>query len=151
MKLILFQPPLGRTSKAIYPNMLQEGTPLRRSARLVTVSATKDEIGAETSAQSHLKRKRVAKSQVVNANESVSGSDGASSEESLTKQPAKKRKKTTTKSLETTVSKEVLAKPKRQRKPKPEPLYIIPDVEKKESTFRGRLGTHTILVHEHLC
>ena len=131
--------------------MLQTGTPLRRSARLLTVSTTKDEIGAETSAQGHLKRKRVAKSQVVNANESVPGSDVASSEESPTKRPAKKRKKMTTKSLETTVSEEVLAKPKRQRKPKPEPVYIIPDVEKKETTFRGRLGAHIILVHEYLC
>ncbi|KAK1231804.1 hypothetical protein PQX77_005018 [Marasmius sp. AFHP31] len=29
---------------------------------------------------------------------------------------------------------------KRPRKPKPEPVYIIPDVEKKETKFKGRLG-----------
>ena len=27
-----------------------------------------------------------------------------------------------------------------KRTPKPEPVYIIPDVERKETTFRGRLG-----------
>ncbi|KAF8643548.1 hypothetical protein AX16_008936 [Volvariella volvacea WC 439] len=31
-------------------------------------------------------------------------------------------------------------KPRKKRAPKPEPVYIIPDVEKKETTFRGRLG-----------
>ncbi|KAL0570605.1 hypothetical protein V5O48_011353 [Marasmius crinis-equi] len=29
---------------------------------------------------------------------------------------------------------------KRQRKPRPEPVYVIPDVEKKETKFKGRLG-----------
>ena len=29
---------------------------------------------------------------------------------------------------------------KRKRGPPPEPVYIIPDVEKKRTTFRGRLG-----------
>ncbi|KAJ7646795.1 UV-endonuclease UvdE-domain-containing protein [Roridomyces roridus] len=35
------------------------------------------------------------------------------------------------------------ASPKKQRKPrqpKPEPVYVIPEVEKKETTFKGRLG-----------
>ncbi|EIW83196.1 UV-endonuclease UvdE [Coniophora puteana RWD-64-598 SS2] len=36
---------------------------------------------------------------------------------------------------------EVAPKKKRKpRAPKPEPVYVIPDVEKKESTFKGRLG-----------
>lgn len=30
---------------------------------------------------------------------------------------------------------------RRKRQPKPEPEYIIPDVERKETTFKGRLGT----------
>jgi UV DNA damage endonuclease len=32
-------------------------------------------------------------------------------------------------------------KPRKPRAPKPEPVYIIPDVVKKETKFRGRLGT----------
>lgn len=31
-------------------------------------------------------------------------------------------------------------KPKKRRRVKEEPVYIIPDVEKKETTFKGRLG-----------
>ncbi|KAF9452757.1 UV-endonuclease UvdE [Macrolepiota fuliginosa MF-IS2] len=31
-------------------------------------------------------------------------------------------------------------KPRRKRQPKPEPVYIIPDVERKDTTFKGRLG-----------
>lgn len=31
-------------------------------------------------------------------------------------------------------------KTRKQRAPKPEPVYVIPDVERKETTFRGRLG-----------
>ena len=31
-------------------------------------------------------------------------------------------------------------KPPRKRQPKPEPVYVIPDVERKTTTFRGRLG-----------
>lgn len=29
---------------------------------------------------------------------------------------------------------------RKPREPKPEPVYVIPDVEKLESTFKGRLG-----------
>lgn len=31
-------------------------------------------------------------------------------------------------------------KPRKKRSPKPEPSYIIPDVERKTTTFKGRLG-----------
>lgn len=31
--------------------------------------------------------------------------------------------------------------PRKKREPMPEPIYVIPDVEKKETTFKGRLGT----------
>jgi UV DNA damage endonuclease len=31
-------------------------------------------------------------------------------------------------------------KKKRKRAPKPEPVYVIPEVERKKTTFRGRLG-----------
>ncbi|KAF9567944.1 UV-endonuclease UvdE [Agrocybe pediades] len=32
------------------------------------------------------------------------------------------------------------SKPRKKREPKPEPVYIIPDVARKETTFKGRLG-----------
>lgn len=32
-------------------------------------------------------------------------------------------------------------KPRRKRAPKPEPVYVIPDVEHKETAFKGRLGS----------
>ncbi|KAF8160729.1 UV-endonuclease UvdE-domain-containing protein [Crassisporium funariophilum] len=32
------------------------------------------------------------------------------------------------------------SKPKRARKPREEPVYVIPDIEVKETTFKGRLG-----------
>jgi len=39
-------------------------------------------------------------------------------------------------------------KPRRKQAPKPEPVYVIPDVERKETTFRGRLGpNHLFLVY----
>ncbi|THU80485.1 UV-endonuclease UvdE [Dendrothele bispora CBS 962.96] len=37
-------------------------------------------------------------------------------------------------------SKTKTKKPRKPRAPKPEPVYIIPDVERKETKFRGRLG-----------
>lgn len=49
------------------------------------------------------------------------------------------RSKRTT-SQSTVAGSEELPK-KRKRARKPEPVYVIPDVEKKETTFRGRLGT----------
>lgn len=33
-------------------------------------------------------------------------------------------------------------KSRKKRQLKPEPVYIIPDVEHKETTFKGRLGAH---------
>lgn len=33
-----------------------------------------------------------------------------------------------------------VAKPKKKRRVREEPVYVIPDVEKKETTFKGRLG-----------
>jgi hypothetical protein len=36
-------------------------------------------------------------------------------------------------------------KARKPRAPKEEPVYVIPDVEKKKSTFKGRLGTFVLL------
>lgn len=36
-------------------------------------------------------------------------------------------------------------KTRKPRAPKPEPVYVIPDVERKETTFKGRLGKGTRL------
>lgn len=50
------------------------------------------------------------------------------------------RKRTSSQVVENTLSEEVLPK-KRKRACQPEPVYVIPDVEKKVTTFKGRLGT----------
>lgn len=34
--------------------------------------------------------------------------------------------------------------PRKRRETKPEPVYDIPDVERKETTFKGRLGTSRV-------
>ena len=52
------------------------------------------------------------------------------------------RKRTTSQVLENTVTDSEAPPKKRKRACKPEPVYIIPDVEKKATTFRGRLGTN---------
>ncbi len=121
--------------------MSQTGIPLRRSARLLTTSL-------ETSVSfpaldPTLKRKRPVNVVVINSDEGSS----KLAEESVTNRPVKKRKNKATKKLETgdSVSEGTLTQQKRQRKLKPEPVYIIPDVEKKETTFRGRLGAGILL------
>lgn len=89
-----------------------------------------------------LKRKRPVDVVVINSDEGSS----KSAEESVTNRPVKKRKKKATKKLESDpVSEGTLTQQKRQRKSKPEPVYVIPDVEKKETTFRGRLGAGILL------
>src|SRR5258705_12637897 len=115
--------------------MSQTDIPLRRSARLLTTSL-------ETSVSfpaldPTLKRKRPVNVVVINSDEGSS----KLAEESVTNRPVKKRKNKATKKLETgdSVSEGTLTQQKRQRKLKPEPVFIIPDVEKKETTFRGRL------------
>jgi len=37
-------------------------------------------------------------------------------------------------------------KPRRKQAPKSEPVYVIPDVEHKETTFKGRLGSYYLLL-----
>ncbi|KAI9571153.1 UV-endonuclease UvdE-domain-containing protein [Boletus coccyginus] len=50
------------------------------------------------------------------------------------------RKRTTSQAIENTVTGSEVHPKKRRRAGKPEPVYIITDVEKKATTFRGRLG-----------
>lgn len=51
------------------------------------------------------------------------------------------RKRTTSQAVRNTVTDSEVSPKKRKRACKSEPVYIIPDVEKKATTFRGRLGT----------
>lgn len=51
------------------------------------------------------------------------------------------RKRTRSQAVENTATDSEVPPRKRKRACKPEPVYIIPDVEKKVTTFRGRLGT----------
>jgi len=115
--------------------MSQTGIHLRRSARLLTTS---QETSVSFPAPDPiLKRKRPVNVVVINKSD-VPGSDEESSklaEESVIKRPLKKRKK-----METSDSEGTPTQQKRQRKPKSDPVYIIPNVEKKETSFRGRLG-----------
>jgi UV DNA damage endonuclease len=55
----------------------------------------------------------------------------------------RKRKKKSTKKVHVVEDGGEAGPPKKRRKPqpKPEPVYEIPDVERKETTFKGRLGT----------
>jgi hypothetical protein len=36
--------------------------------------------------------------------------------------------------------------PRKKPEPKPEPVYVIPDVEKKETSFKGRLGRPSVVL-----
>ncbi|KAJ3564432.1 hypothetical protein NP233_g8298 [Leucocoprinus birnbaumii] len=60
------------------------------------------------------------------------------------KQKSKKRKRgAKTAEVEVIEDDEEFApvkKPRKKRAPKPEPVYVIPDVPRKETTFKGRLG-----------
>lgn len=59
-----------------------------------------------------------------------------------TKSQAKKRKgsQLNTDEAEEDGGQEASASPRKKRAPKPEPVYVIPDVEKRMTTFQGRLG-----------
>ncbi|KAJ3749645.1 UV-endonuclease UvdE-domain-containing protein [Lentinula detonsa] len=117
-------------------------------ASAVSVTAD-DEVGviATTTA----KRKRVSK-EVAEAAEAVILSDLSSLEDVENPPPKTKKKKAGTnksKRIIKTVKADVdeepyeetkLKKARKPRKPKPEPVYDIPDVERRETKFRGRLG-----------
>lgn len=107
----------------------------RRSARLLAAQSTID-VGGEPSnkSQTFTKRKRTATNDTCG--------------HTLNDLPAPKKKKTPKESVQvvdidpdyesTGPSKGTQSK----RGSQPEPVYIIPDVEKKETTFKGRLGRY---------
>lgn len=68
-------------------------------------------------------------------------SEQMTGEEGHAKRSKPTRKRTTSQALENTVTGSEVHPKKRRRAGKPEPVYIIADVEKKATTFRGRLGT----------
>lgn len=57
------------------------------------------------------------------------------------------RKRTTSQAVENIVTDSEAPPKKRKRARKPEPVYIIPDVEQKVTTFRGRLGMKHVCYH----
>jgi UV DNA damage endonuclease len=65
-------------------------------------------------------------------------------EEGQAKRSKPTRKRTTSQVLENITTDLEVPPKKRKRACKPEPVYIIPDVEKKATTFRGRLGTNYV-------
>lgn len=99
-------------------------TALRRSSRLLALSAV---IKAETISAQTSKRKRIVKADL----------DLGTDDETEVQPSTKKRKKT--------ADKELILKASKRSKLKPEPIYAIPDVQNKETTFRGRLGVDFLL------
>lgn len=105
----------------------------RRSARLLAAQSTID-AGGEPSNKTFTKRKRSATNDTWG--------------HTIDDLSAPKKKKTFKESVQivdidpdyesTGLSKET----KSRRGSRPEPVYIIPDVEKKETTFKGRLGQY---------
>lgn len=99
-----------------------------------------------TNATPKKKRKRVSKTESVELADGVDGVGEPS--EQVKRRKSKKKKVSTTEAVDVvgTVDEfgELLegapVKVKRKRKAKEEPVYIIPDVEKKTTTFKGRLG-----------
>ncbi|KAK0225591.1 UV-endonuclease UvdE-domain-containing protein [Armillaria fumosa] len=115
-----------RISLAVMSGQVQ----LRRSARVRTVATQATTAAASASTSVKPKRK-------------LSSSDGDSDltplEDENSVATVGKRRSQKAAVLEGT---EVMVKKKirKPRSPVPEPTYIIPDVERKETTFRGRLG-----------
>ena len=92
---------------------------LRRSSRLLALPVV---MKAETISTKTSKRKRIIKADL-----------GSDEEREMHPSTTKKRKKMANKEIELEVASQ-------GSKVKLEPVYVIPDVQKKETTFRGRLG-----------
>jgi hypothetical protein len=60
--------------------------------------------------------------------------------ETPTPSGSKKRKRTPSQPVESDSDFEARPAVKKAGKPRPEPVFVIPDVERKETTFKGRLG-----------
>ncbi|KAJ3772031.1 UV-endonuclease UvdE-domain-containing protein [Lentinula raphanica] len=95
------------------------------------------------------KRKRAQKAVTVAAEtEGLSDLSSLDDDESATqelKKSSAKRTKKTARKIKVDIDEEgyeetKVKKTRKPRKPKPEPVYVIPDVERRETKFRGRLG-----------
>lgn len=96
------------------------------------------------------KRQKRAKAKIVEAvvEEDVERRLGEAETSELHEQPSTSKKKRARKAkvavaevdIAVEDGEEVGPKPKRRRKAQEEPVYVIPDVEKKTTTFKGRLG-----------
>ncbi|CAA7271235.1 unnamed protein product [Cyclocybe aegerita] len=127
----------------------QVGQTLRRSGRLLSAAASSVQVQETYSADGPLvsrvsKRKRVETRGVVVEGEAITVNATAFDEAATLELPSPKKKRSkkakASPQNEGDEFVEGAAKPKRKRAPIPEPVYVIPDVEKKETTFKGRLG-----------
>lgn len=100
---------------------------LRRSSRLLAVSVSNVKTNLATpssiNTRKSLKRKKVQVDDVSPPAEP----------------PKAKRKRETSRKTSTDIT-DSIENLQRKRQAKPEPVYDIPDVEKRETSFRGRLG-----------
>lgn len=124
----------------------------RRSARLRTIvnNGTSVVTAAPVANDIRQKRKRVSDKVSVEIEDAGLSSElSAIEDEFIPKAPKKKRKKKAGKEASEVVKVDAdeepydeveVKKARRPRKPKPEPVYIIQDVERRETKFRGRLG-----------
>ena len=118
-----------------YHTLITSNLPRRRSARLVSVAASAH---TESVEEINLPIKRARKRRKINEKtQSVHNTppivDGATAipmNTSVDIQDLDAKPHNATSST----------KPRRRRAPKTKPVYIIPDVKKKETTFSGRLG-----------
>jgi hypothetical protein len=95
-------------------------------------------------------RKDAAVAKDENTDDTMTGTDGTTTAESSpAKTPAKKRGRKTKSATadgeegtgtDGTDGAAKTPKKRKARAPKPDPTYVIPDVEKKSTTFKGRLG-----------
>jgi len=113
---------------------------LRRSSRLLAVSVGNVEATLATQQYASINtRKPLKRKKDVN----VSPAEVESTP------PKTKRRRATSKKTGTDItdSQDYMENPqrsKRKSQPKPEPVYDIPDVEKRETSFRGRLGSESL-------
>ena len=134
-------------SQNLASHLNQTDIALRRSTRLITTSQTIVERSTSILPEKVSKRKRTAK-KVLKVEEPGTGgltrqAEGVTTiEESDTEdtKPKKKARKLKPKADDSVEFTDTTKKLKNTRTPKPEPVYVIPDVEKKETTFKGRLG-----------
>ncbi|KAJ3842823.1 UV-endonuclease UvdE-domain-containing protein [Lentinula raphanica] len=132
----------------------------RRSARIRTMATSVSTVSVTATATAQddsdiamttttPKRKRTQKAVTVAAEtEGLSDLSSLDDDESATQESKKssaKRTKKTARKIKVDIDEEgyedtKVKKTRKPRKPKPEPVYVIPDVERRETKFRGRLG-----------